>query len=60
MVETRKQRQEPLHSLPGPDYAAPASQKKLPDQTAHDARAVLHLPVRMRGVYRRAPSLKGA
>ena len=59
-VDARKQCQQPLQSLPGADVAAPAHQEKTPEKTADDAPAVLHVPVRMRGVYRYAPSLKGA
>ena len=60
MLAERKQSSQPPYSGSDQPYATAANQAEMPEPEAHEARPVLHLPVRMRGVYRHAPSLKGA
>ena len=60
IVAARKQSPQAPYRGSAPQHATAPSQVKRPDPAAHEARPVLHLPVRMRGVYRHAASLKGA
>ena len=54
------QNPEPPNSGSAPEHPTPARQAGGPNHAGHTPRAVLHLPTRMRGGYRQAPSLKGA
>lgn len=51
---------EPPNSSSAPEPPTPVRQAGKPGHANNAARAVLHLPTRMQGVYRHAPSLKGA
>lgn len=60
VVAASIQNPEPPNSGSAPKHPTPVRQAQMPGNVANTARAVLHLPTRMRGVYRHAPSLKGA